>query len=55
MTLEAVKEQFCTADKREVLKQMADRLESVWDIDKAADTSAGCGCTKKNQPDKKMR
>lgn len=43
LTLEAVKEQFCTADKREALKQMADRLESVWDIDKAAELTVKIG------------
>lgn len=43
LTLEAVKEQFCTADKWEALKQMADRLESVWDIDKAVELTAEIG------------
>lgn len=43
LTLEAVKEQFCTADKREALKQMADQLESVWDIDKAAELTVKIG------------
>ena len=43
VTLEAVKEQFCIADKREALNQMADRLESVWDIDKAAELTVKIG------------
>lgn len=43
LTLEAVKEQFCTADKREALEQMADQLESVWDIDKAAELTVKIG------------
>lgn len=37
LTLEAVREQFCIAEKREALEKIADRLESVWDIDKAAE------------------
>lgn len=37
LTLEAVREQFCIADKPEALKKMSEQLESVWDIDRAAE------------------
>ena len=32
-----MKEQFCVADKRVVLERISEQLESVWDIDKAAE------------------
>lgn len=37
LTLEAVKEQFCTEDKRATLEKIRDRLDDVWDIDKAGE------------------
>lgn len=36
LTLEAVKEQFCTADKMECLKKMRQHLDDAWSIDEAA-------------------
>lgn len=43
LTLEAVKEQFCTTDKEEAIKQIRERLESVWDIDKTVELTAKIG------------
>lgn len=43
LTLEAVKEQFCVADKREALERMRQSLDDVWDIDKAAELLASIG------------
>lgn len=36
LTLEAVKEQFCIADKRESLEKIRQHLEDAWDIEEAA-------------------
>lgn len=43
VTLEAVKEQFCTQDKREALEKIRDRLDDIWDIEKAAQMTAEIG------------
>lgn len=37
LTLEAVKEQFCTEDKQAALQRTMDRLESEWDTQKTAE------------------
>ena len=37
LTPEAVKNEFCAADKKEVLTKIRERLDDVWDIGKAAD------------------
>lgn len=43
VSLDAVKEQFCVADKRVVLERISEQLESVWDIDKAAELTLHIG------------
>lgn len=43
LTLEAVKEQFCTGDKMEALKKIRERLDDVWDIEQAAELTAKIG------------
>ena len=37
LTLKDVREQFCVVDKPEALKKMSEQLESIWDIDRAAE------------------
>lgn len=37
LTLDAVKEQFCIADKMAALGEIKEQLENTWDIEKAAD------------------
>lgn len=43
ITLEAVKEQFCTVDKQEALKMIREQLESVWNYEYAAELTANIG------------
>lgn len=43
ITLEAVKEQFCVSDKEEAMKMIRERLESVWDYERAAELTAKIG------------
>ncbi len=43
LTPEAVKEQFCTEDKREALEGIRENLETVWDIDKTMDLAVKLG------------
>lgn len=43
LTLEAVKEQFYTADKRESLEKMQQHLDDAWSIDEAAKLTAYIG------------
>jgi len=43
LTLEAVKEQFCVADKRETLEKMRQGLDDAWNINKAAKLLASIG------------
>lgn len=43
LTLEAVKEQFCTADKMEALKKIRERLDDVLDIEQAAELTVKIG------------
>lgn len=41
--LEAVKEQFCTTDKREALELMREQLTDVWNLEKSAELTAKIG------------
>lgn len=43
LTLEAVKEQFCTVDKKEALIKIREGLDDEWGIEQAAELTAEIG------------
>lgn len=43
LTLEAVKEQFCTVDKKEALIKIREGLDDEWDIEQAAELTVEIG------------